>query len=132
MTEFYAKACDRFGAAGLEQYEISNFASVGHESRHNLKYWSRDPYVGFGVEAHSMLRRGSETVRFANADSLEAYAVYGEREVTVIDVDAVFEEALFLGLRRNMGVDLEELRKEFGWASVQGCTEAMRDLEEGG
>ena len=40
MTEFYARACERFAAVGLEQYEISNFARRGHESRHNLKYWA--------------------------------------------------------------------------------------------
>ena len=42
-------------AAGVAQYEISNFARAGFESRHNLKYWTRQPYLGFGVDAHSML-----------------------------------------------------------------------------
>jgi oxygen-independent coproporphyrinogen-3 oxidase len=132
MTEFYARACERFTAAGLEQYEISNFARVGHESRHNLKYWSRAPYVGFGVDAHSMLRRGAEAVRFANADSLEAYAAGAEREVMQVDADAAFEEAMFLGLRTNSGVDLVVLLEEFGAAPVASCSEAVRDLVEGG
>jgi oxygen-independent coproporphyrinogen-3 oxidase len=136
MTEFYARACQRFGAAGLEQYEISNFAREGHESRHNLKYWSREPYVGFGVDAHSMLRRGASptvnAVRFANGDFLEAYAAGDGREVTEVDLDAAFEEALFLGLRRNSGVDLVALRAEFGAARVAGCAEALRELVEGG
>jgi oxygen-independent coproporphyrinogen-3 oxidase len=132
MTQFYAVACERFAAAGLEQYEISNFARPGHASRHNLKYWSRAPYVGFGVDAHSMLRRGAEAVRFANADSLEAYAAGADREVTEVDADAAFEEALFLGLRRNAGVDLDALREEFGTARVAGCAESVRELVEGG
>ncbi len=132
MTEFYARSCERFEAAGLEQYEISNFARGGHESRHNLKYWSREPYVGVGVDAHSMLRRGVESVRFANAASLEAYAAGADREVTVVDEDAVFEETLFLGLRRNVGVDLAELRRGFGAGRVDGCAEAVRELVEGG
>jgi oxygen-independent coproporphyrinogen-3 oxidase len=132
MTEFYARACEGFGAAGLEQYEISNFARVGHASRHNLKYWSREPYVGFGVDAHSMLLRGVEAVRFANADSLEAYAAGADRELTVIDEDAAFEEALFLGLRRSSGVDLGALEEEFGRARVESCLEAVRELMEGG
>lgn len=132
MTEFYARACERFGAAGLEQYEISNFAREGNASRHNLKYWSRAPYVGFGVDAHSMLRRGEGAVRFANADSLEAYAASEGREVTEVDADAAFEEALFLGLRRNAGVNLAELREEFGSERVVNCDEAMRDLVSGG
>jgi oxygen-independent coproporphyrinogen-3 oxidase len=58
MTEMYARACAVFAGAGLEQYEISNFARAGHRSRHNLKYWRREAYVGFGLDAHSMLRRG--------------------------------------------------------------------------
>ena len=55
-AEFYEVACERLNAAGIEQYEISNFARAGYESRHNLKYWTRQPYLGFGVDAHSMLR----------------------------------------------------------------------------
>ncbi|MBZ5549565.1 MAG: radical SAM family heme chaperone HemW [Acidobacteriia bacterium] len=54
-ADFYQQACDTLNAAGVEQYEISNFARVGSESRHNLKYWTRQPYLGFGVDAHSML-----------------------------------------------------------------------------
>ena len=129
MTEFYSRACERFGAAGLEQYEISNFARTGHASRHNLKYWSREPYVGFGVDAHSMLRRGAEAVRFANADSLEAYAAGGEREVTVVDVDAAFEEALFLGLRRNVGVSMDEMRLQFGGDRLPHLRRLRRNLQ---
>src|SRR5271168_4780344 len=70
MTEFYARACAAFEAAGLRQYEISNFARAGHASRHNLKYWERAPYLGFGLDASSMLRRGVGGVRFATPDQL--------------------------------------------------------------
>jgi coproporphyrinogen III oxidase-like Fe-S oxidoreductase len=54
-ADFYETACKRLDGAGVCQYEISNFARPGQESRHNLKYWNRDPYLGFGVDAHSML-----------------------------------------------------------------------------
>ncbi len=54
-ADLYELACERLNAAGVRQYEISNFARPGHESRHNLKYWTRQPYMGFGVDAHSML-----------------------------------------------------------------------------
>ena len=72
-AEWYQQACDTFGAAGLHQYEISNFAREGHASRHNLKYWRRQPYVGFGLDAHSMLRTEAGAVRFANTSDLDAY-----------------------------------------------------------
>jgi oxygen-independent coproporphyrinogen III oxidase len=60
VTDFYLTACDRLGAAGIYQYEISNFAHDGFQSRHNLKYWTRQPYLGFGVDAHSMLEKDRE------------------------------------------------------------------------
>ena len=63
-AEFYETACTKLNTAAIEQYEISNFARAGMESRHNDKYWTRQPYLGFGVDAHSMLaadvaRRGT-------------------------------------------------------------------------
>jgi len=59
-ADFYQQACDMLQASGMAQYEISNFARRGFESRHNLKYWTRQPYVGFGVDAHSLLYRQGE------------------------------------------------------------------------
>src|SRR6267142_368081 len=70
---FYETACERLDKAGVRQYEISNFARPGEESRHNLKYWTRQPYLGLGVGAHSMLTSASnsrEAVRFASPDVL--------------------------------------------------------------
>src|SRR5262249_39249161 len=55
VADFYVQACEELDAAGIRQYEISNFAREGFESQHNLKYWTRQPYMGFGVDAHSML-----------------------------------------------------------------------------
>jgi oxygen-independent coproporphyrinogen III oxidase len=77
-AEFYEKACERLNAAGVEQYEISNFARAGFESKHNLKYWTRQPYLGFGVDAHSMLpsRNGeAESVRLATTDDYDRFFV---------------------------------------------------------
>ncbi|MGD1097776.1 MAG: radical SAM family heme chaperone HemW, partial [Bryobacteraceae bacterium] len=53
IAEFYELAVERLSLAGLRRYEISNFARPGYESRHNLKYWRREPYLGFGADAHS-------------------------------------------------------------------------------
>src|SRR5947207_8503716 len=69
-ADFYLQACETFNANGIKQYEISNFARRDSESRHNLKYWTRQPYLGFGVDAHSMLVAGSprsvSAVRFSD------------------------------------------------------------------
>src|ERR1041385_4486545 len=76
-AEFYETACERLSAAGIEQYEISNFARSGFESQHNLKYWTRQTYLGFGVDAHSMLsagerlRNSAEFVRLATTDDYD-------------------------------------------------------------
>jgi oxygen-independent coproporphyrinogen-3 oxidase len=133
MTEFYARACEAFAGDGLRQYEISNFAREGHASRHNLKYWERAPYLGFGVDAHSMLRRRREAVRWANPETLEAYGLPElDRERTVVDEDAGFEEAMFLGLRRTVGVSVMELEAEFGRARVDAVGDVMGALIAGG
>lgn len=62
-ADFYLEACEKLNVAGIAQYEISNFARTGLESRHNLKYWTRQPYLGLGVDAHSMLRMNREPSR---------------------------------------------------------------------
>ena len=120
-ADFYVQACETLNASGLEQYEISNFARTCRESRHNLKYWTRQPYLGFGVDAHSMLRvagdsaaPGRESVRFAAPDSLDAYMNRALRTVTVVSGIEAIEESFFLGLRLNRGIDLNALRSQFG------------------
>ena len=126
-------ACEAFGAAGLHQYEISNFAREGHASRHNLKYWRRQPYVGFGLDAHSMLRTDGGAVRFANADDLDAYmaasSVRAVPEVDFVGREQAFEESLFLGLRLNEGVCLNELRGRFGEAMMRSVMPALIECE---
>jgi oxygen-independent coproporphyrinogen-3 oxidase len=102
-AELYERAVKRLAALGLNHYEISNFAAAGHESRHNLKYWQLDPYVGFGLDAHSF--NGRE--RWSNADTLTAYFeqqrhAHTERhEVTPTEAS---EEHFFVGLRLMEGI----------------------------
>ena len=138
-AEWYGAACEWLEAAGIRQYEISNFAQEGHGSRHNVKYWRREPYVGFGLDAHSMLRAGEvNAVRWANGDDLEEYLA-GRFEVRgsgfegeVVCGERGFEEAMFLGLRMNEGVDLNVLSGEFGEGLVGDVRAALGDVEEAG
>jgi oxygen-independent coproporphyrinogen-3 oxidase len=119
-ADSYLAACEILEAAGVRQYEISNLARSGFESRHNLKYWTRQPYLGFGVDAHSMLLStddSAEAVRFATADSLERYVSGAPRQKTVVTRAMALEERLFLGLRLNRGVDLEDIELHFGEAT---------------
>jgi len=82
----YERATERLNAAGVSQYEISNFARAGHQSRHNLRYWQRLPYYGFGVDAHSMLPAPTASephraLRLATPDSLDVLLASAERRV---------------------------------------------------
>ena len=116
MAEFYEMAQEALGAAGYHHYEISNWAKPGFESRHNLKYWRREPYLGFGAGAHSF----SGTERWANAHDAAAYvaAVQGgqlpieQRER--LTAESALEEEFFLGLRQLDGIDVARIEREYG------------------
>ncbi len=149
-AEFYETACERLNAAGIQQYEISNFArpgfspqpaqnrrgpgTPGFESRHNLKYWTRQPYLGFGLDAHSMLPGAEtlraqqiETVRLATTDDYDRYFVAPEWKAEAISREQALEECFFLGLRLDRGIDFESLREQFGGA-VQDFEAILTDL----
>jgi oxygen-independent coproporphyrinogen-3 oxidase len=129
----YEMACERLNAAGVRQYEISNFARSGHESRHNLKYWTRQPYLGFGVDAHSMLNcsGGSiEAVRFSLPDSLEEYIAGASVKRIPVLPQAALEETFFLGLRLTKGVDLKAVAYEFGEAVVETFSDTILECVE--
>jgi oxygen-independent coproporphyrinogen-3 oxidase len=128
-AEFYETACACLPQHGFPQYEISNFATPFHQSRHNRKYWQRDPYIGFGLDAHSMLLRPDGAVRFANPEEL---AYYGAEEIPSAPVDVfkreAFEETIFLGLRMNEGLCVSRLREQFPRELFVPTEEAAREL----
>jgi len=116
MAEFYELAQAELKSAGYLQYEISNWAKPGFESRHNLKYWRREPYVGFGAGAHSF----SGAQRWANRHDAASYvATISEGKGAIDSVDSLtpalaLEEELFLGLRQLGGIDLRRIEREYG------------------
>ena len=132
-ADFYEMACEQLDSAGVPQYEISNFAREGHQSFHNLKYWTRQPYLGFGMDAHSMLlsrKSEDEGVRFSTPDSLEEYVAEGPLKRTPVTSHAALEETFFLGLRLNRGVDLKEVAAKFGALAASGFSEAISAFVE--
>jgi oxygen-independent coproporphyrinogen III oxidase len=145
-AEFYQQACEALQEAGVRQYEISNFAREGHRSRHNLKYWRREPYIGFGLDAHSMLQTETNSMRFANTADLDEYLAEGETEtpfallrskaaeaeVDIVGPEAAFEESLFLGLRLNDGIALGALREQFGDAMLHDTMPALIEACDAG
>jgi oxygen-independent coproporphyrinogen-3 oxidase len=153
-ADLYLAACERLEQGGVQQYEISNFARpVTHgiglrDSKHNLKYWTRQPYLGFGVDAHSMLVAGDdlrstgiEAVRFATPDSLEGYsaangaAARAEQLLasrTLVNAQAALEESFFLGLRLNRGISLATLKAQFGDAAISTYDAVIAELVQDG
>ncbi len=131
VADWYEQACVELAAAGLQQYEISNFARPGGRSRHNERYWLRAPYLGIGVDAHSMLRTETgAAARFAVSDGLESFLAGGSWEQpAVLNADEELEEAWFLGLRRNAGVSLARLREKFGLPAIEPYQPVLRELE---
>jgi oxygen-independent coproporphyrinogen-3 oxidase len=103
-ADLYERAVARLAAQGLMRYEISNFSRPGRESRHNLKYWRREPYAGFGLDAHSF----DGTRRWSNPDTLPAY-LKPSRDGDAADMDKVSvdssEEHFFVGLRLMSGIE---------------------------
>jgi oxygen-independent coproporphyrinogen-3 oxidase len=116
MAEFYETACSFLGELGYHHYEISNWARPGFESRHNLKYWRREKYLGFGAGAHSF----SGAQRWANAHDAAAYvgAIEDGRlpieQLEPVTPESALEEELFLGLRQLDGIDVGRIEREYG------------------
>jgi oxygen-independent coproporphyrinogen III oxidase len=115
MADFYALAQRQLKSAGYDQYEISNWARPGFASRHNLKYWRREPYLGYGAGAHSFFG----TQRWANLHDPAAFvAAIAAGQPTIESVryvtpEEALEEEIFLGLRQMSGIDLGRIERQY-------------------
>lgn len=130
-AEMYELMLDKVTAAGYAQYEISNFARTGFESRHNTKYWRLEPVYGFGVSAHSF--DGSQ--RYANERDTAKYVSLiegsGGAEVMREQIDAA-SEFIFLGLRLNKGIDAAEYKTRFGIDLHQKYSAELKEIRDAG
>jgi oxygen-independent coproporphyrinogen-3 oxidase len=131
VADFYLEAVEVLSAYGLAQYEISNFARAGSASSHNRKYWLRQPYLGFGLDAHSMLRTpDGSAVRFQTGDDLATFLDgAGWDDVQPVSQRQALEEAWFLGLRLNVGVSVDELMGEFDEAEAHRYDDVIVELQ---
>ena len=128
MAESYESACARLAAAGYEHYEISNWGLPGFRSRHNLKYWRREPYIGLGAGAHSF----DGAHRWWNVHDSAKYVACIEigaspREmIEPVTAQQALDEELFLGLRQLEGIDLARVEKKYG-VSLQARIAGLRE-----
>ncbi|MFC0558001.1 radical SAM family heme chaperone HemW [Halalkalibacter alkalisediminis] len=120
--------------AGYHQYEISNFAKTGYESKHNLVYWDNQEYYGFGAGAHGYVNQ----VRYQNHGPLPKYLraiaadvapVLTEHQVTPIER---IEEAMFMGLRKRVGVNRTEFNRIYGRSLEECFGEQIERLQKRG
>jgi oxygen-independent coproporphyrinogen-3 oxidase len=116
IADCYESACTRLADAGYDHYEISNWALPGFRSRHNLKYWRREPYLGFGAGAHSFDGRA----RWANVHDSARYVAMIKQgnspreQFEILTPSQALEEELFLGLRQLEGIDLARIERAYG------------------
>jgi oxygen-independent coproporphyrinogen III oxidase len=115
-ADMYIRAMERLEAAGYRQYEISNVARPGRESRHNLKYWTDGEWTGFGCGAHSTVGH----VRWNNVAGTSDYVTRIAHHASPVAARRVLshreqlEEALFMELRLTGGVRLDRIREAYG------------------
>ncbi len=110
----YHRTREILASYGYERYEISNYARAGYASRHNLRYWDRRDYIGFGIGAASLF----EHTRWNNTRRLEAYIKGDFRRLDeiLLTKEAEMEEFMFLGLRKTRGVSFSGFEQYFGTA----------------
>jgi oxygen-independent coproporphyrinogen-3 oxidase len=126
VAELYLEAEATMRAAGLHQYEISNFAKLGEESRHNLRYWRREPYHGLGLGAHSFI--GEQ--RFANTRDIRRYIADPVRARDFEEQLGETEqrrETIFLRLRQAAGIDYADLVRLAGQEGIEWIERGLHD-----
>jgi oxygen-independent coproporphyrinogen-3 oxidase len=123
QAEFYDSACKRLATAGYDHYEISNWALPDRRSRHNLKYWRREPYLGFGAGAHSF----DGKTRWANVHDSARYVSMIEQgispreQIEPVTPEQALEEEFFLGLRQLDGIDLARIERHYSSINANGA-----------
>ncbi len=99
---------------GYNHYEISNFAEIGYESKHNINCWEQKQYVGFGIAAHSYINR----CRYSNTCDLEEYLNKNSKDIKIVHEEQTLEdtkkEFMMLGLRKISGVEISKFKEKFG------------------
>ena len=134
ISDLYLETIDLLSSYGHQHYEISNFARPGYQCRHNLKYWQRAPYHGFGLASHSF----DGTSRYANKSFICDYLNAVESEKSPVDwrqpigKEQALQEELFLGLRLADGISRNKLRDRYGTQSLAKYEASFSDFSARG
>ena len=129
--EMYYAACEYLKARGYSHYEISNYSKPGFESRHNLKYWKNESYIGVGISAYSYF----EGHRYGNTKNMSEYLSKDKAQYIsddVIDRETCSFEYAMLALRLNEGISLSEYKQKFGCDFISSRENKIREYIEYG
>ena len=130
VADWYLHSIDFLDSYAYGQYEISNFCRSGCECRHNLKYWLRQPVLGFGAAAHSF-DGGSRSANIADVAGYVSAVESGVSPVawsSVVDAEAEMGEMLYLGLRLNRGLDWEMVRRACRSNRLVDCECSLKEM----
>ncbi|SEJ90775.1 oxygen-independent coproporphyrinogen-3 oxidase [Propionispira arboris] len=132
VEQMYDRIMSALPNAGYERYEISNFAKAKCYSRHNLKYWQDQPYLGLGAAAHSYINDR----RYANTHDVKAYiaAVNSGKVAAEVEEEmtstVLMEEFCFLALRTKWGIDCGKFAEKFGRSIFAVYGNVIKNLQE--
>ncbi len=129
IAELYEYAAELLGNNGFNRYEVSNFAKEGAFSRHNLKYWHCEPYLGFGVAAHGY---DGDGIRYAHSDNINEYI--SDPTPTRYDLTGKdkFNEYVMLALRTENGIDINDFERRFGYSFVERNSKTVERMQKDG
>jgi len=111
QADMYLLSIEETEKKGFKHYEISNFAKVGYESKHNLNYWNEESYYGFGVAAHGFV----DDVRYSNYCKIEEYidSPTSHEFGKFLTEKEQLEETIFLGFRKAEGINIQKINKKY-------------------
>jgi oxygen-independent coproporphyrinogen-3 oxidase len=125
---------DTLVESGYRQYEVSNFARPGHESKHNMTYWNLDTYIGAGPGATGTVITGDTAWRYTDSRDIAAWIAdpYAKADEEHIDRDDCIRESLLMGFRLLEGLSLDHFRERFGIDTLDLVGKTIGDWEQRG
>ena len=136
--EMYHTAIDYLKSQGYVHYETSNFAKPGFECRHNIKYWTGEPYIGYGVAAHGYYLTDTGAVRTENTPDIETYikdlidGIHDEQMLTPLSLRDIRDEYIMLRLRLAEGIRFADFKQRFGLNFEAEFSDAIEKTKKAG
>lgn len=126
IADYYDFVCEKLKRFDFCRYEVSNFAKVGYESRHNNKYWNCMPYIGFGVASHGY---DGERTRYMHCDDIAEYIRSPKPQSYLLSDKDMYNEYVMLRLRTERGIVLADFAERFGYDFLKRNKDIINKLQ---